>query len=179
MTVLLKGKNMNVATSTGVVLSNDNDFVLMVQSSEFSLVASHGKKIEYSFRSNSTDVKDLADHDAVIYDLDLADGNMLQAKNDILHLKINSRSKPLILVGQKKFMQALFDTGTVSQLIDRKVAKPVILSHLEMLINAAIIDYTAKQPVIDVPKEKNTAFGSGFVSAIGSAFGINGSSQHI
>ena len=167
---------MNNSVKTVATFSNDNDFVDMLEGSKFSSISSTDKRLDYSFRDISSNVAGLSDFDAVIYDVDMADENVLRAKEDILHLKLNSRSKPLVLVGQKEFMQTLIHSGNIAHLVSRKVAKPTVSSHLQMVINSAIKDQASKRPASNGPKDKKAAlaFGPRCVAAIGNVLGING-----
>lgn len=166
---------MSTSMKTVVTFSNDIDFVRMVDNSKFSAISSTDRALGYSFRSTSSDVAGLSDYDVVIYDVDMANENVLCAKEDILHLKLNSRSKPLVIVGQKSFMRTLMSTGNIAHLVSRNIAKPAMSSHLTMAINAAINDQVGNRSASNAPKSDDaaSAFGPRCIAAIGSVFGIN------
>ena len=139
---------MNNTEPSVATFSSDYEFLLTVDSRDFSFFESISKKLNYSIKRATSDIDGLADHQAVIYDLDLANGNILTAKADILHLKLNSRAKPLILVGRKDFMQSLMGTGSVNHLVDRTVVKPMVSSQLSTVVSSAIKSAAIKRAAI-------------------------------
>jgi hypothetical protein len=162
------------------VYSNDHDFINMIHESNFAAIVSNGNNTGHSIRSVSSDINGLADHDVIIYDLDMANESVLQAKEDILHLKLNSRSLPLLLVGKKEFMQTVISTANITHFVDRMINKPVFASHLKIVIDATLSSQVDKRAASNAPQTKNPvlAFGSNCLSVLGGAIGIN-STQNV
>lgn len=167
------GMNMTKAEAAMVApviatYSADPEFVKMIRKSEFSYKQSPNNKVDFSVRAVTSDVDELADCDAMIYDLDQAEGDVLRAKEDILHLKLNSLSRPLILVGQKALMKTLLETEKVNHLVSKTMAKPVVSSQLEMVVNASVKGRAGLLAATKAPKRNHTlfAFGSSFFAII-------------
>ena len=162
------GVNMNTSVPTIAAYSNDHDFIVMIHNCDFAPVVSTGKKTVHSFRTMCSNVDGLADHDIVIYDLDMANENILQAREDILHLKLNAGSRPLVLVGQKEFMQTVVSSENIAQGVDCMITKPVLPSDLKIVIDATLAD---KPKALSKPQAKNSVLGlrSSFMSVLGGA----------
>ncbi len=154
--------------------SNDEDFVHLIQNNEFSFNESLDNEIDHSITNADSSAKDLADYDAIIYDLELAGGDPVQAKQDILHLKLASLSKPLVMVGCTGSMHALMNTENVAHLVDQTAAKPVVSNQLETVVESAIKGCVGNLPTAKAPRRNYTvyAFGSSFAALLFTAVAL-------
>ncbi len=95
-------------------------------------------KTDYSVQEAIRAVGQLGSCDLVIYDLGLAAGDQLRMAEDILHLKLASGSKPLLVVGQSVDIELALSSMKVKKVVERAIRKPVMPRQLKMIIGAVL-----------------------------------------
>lgn len=92
----------------------------------------------YTVRSSTGHTQQLDASHVVIYDIDLAEGNATQVIEDILHLKLNSQGRPLVLTGSRDSLSAVMTSDKVEAQVTRVITKPWVGSQLNIVVKASV-----------------------------------------
>ncbi len=164
---------MNNSNPRVVIYSDDNELINALVGKAYSAqteAASHNEPA-YKFYSSAIDTRDidadLREADVAIYDLDLVERHLGQVAQDILLIKLNAGDTPLFLTGKRDSLDAALASREIAPLIKRTVAKPLIESHLQVLVRA-VMSNKPDEGTKSVPARTSNflAFGSVVVTAL-------------
>ena len=79
---------------------------------------------------------DITAADVIIYDLDITHGDADHIRDDLLQIRSQTRSKPVIVIGNPERVDATLSSPKLSEYIDRHLKKPVFHSQLVLAIDA-------------------------------------------
>ena len=79
---------------------------------------------------------DITQADVIIYDLDITHGDADHIRDDLLRIRSQTRSKPVIVIGNPEMVDITLSNPKLSECIDRHLKKPVFRSQLVLAIDA-------------------------------------------
>jgi TonB family protein len=130
----------------------------------------------YSVRSSTGNIGGLQASDIVIYDIDIAEGNITQVIEDVLHLRLSSQGCPLVLTGSRDSLAAVMNSEIVKSEVSSVITKPWIGTQLNIVVQASVTKkadetFVATKPI--QPIYKWLGIGSALALTAGAFFSVS------
>jgi len=129
---------MNNIKAAVAVYSHDNEFIDSLGTHGYTGSKSEDEQFSYYLLRSSSEIAALLVSDVVVYDLDMVGNEFPRVTEDILHIKLNSRTKPLIVVGSRAAIEQVLASPKLRTVITKTIVKPVLRAPLHLTLDSVL-----------------------------------------
>ena len=118
-----------------VLLSSDTKLAKSIASGLLDTNDGGKLGLNIDFISERENVSDIRSFEAIIYDVDIVDGDLQYVTVDILEFKNSKPLIPIVLIGSRQDVAAAMASEQIAPLIARAITKPILTAQLLLVID--------------------------------------------